>query len=277
MMNEHIPIDELSAYLDGESAPAEHEVIERHLGSCAQCSGDHARLQHAAALVAALPQVKPTPDESRAIRIRVLEEMERTRRPARRVWAAAGAVALLGAGVFGFLALSRGPREAGPPAAMKESLDEGPLIFDSEREVTQIVASHPQVRAGLDRYRVGDVGTRQQEALEAFGPSEMAAMPADTSSQAPEAGEARTSAATAAERTIGDCLRTILRGQPFPLMPILARPAVFKGTPGYLLVYAWTRSADNENARLNLTQVWVVDRVSCTVLHFQQFDPKDVP
>jgi len=51
----------LSAYLEGELAPAEKAEVEAHLARCAECSGLAALMREALAAAAAFPEVEPSP------------------------------------------------------------------------------------------------------------------------------------------------------------------------------------------------------------------------
>ena len=53
------PFADLSAYLDGALAPAEHGAVQAHLGGCAECRSRLAELGEASRLVAALPVPEP--------------------------------------------------------------------------------------------------------------------------------------------------------------------------------------------------------------------------
>lgn len=273
-MNEHATTEAISSYLDGEVGQDERAELEEHFTVCDQCTRDRHRLERAMNAVRSLPAVEPTKDEFRAIREAVSAVLEgAARKPGfTRAWAIAGAVALVAVGVFGFIASSalksqRSDTTASRPLESAES--QGPLAFSSPEEVRDSVLANPQVQEGVTRYRVKDIGTRQQQVLASFeqGEEEDSAAPAATA-----AGQ--TAPAKPPAKPLGTCLREILRGQPYPVMPILARSALFQGTPTYLLVYAFTRSSDNESARLDLVQSWVVDQAACTPLNYQQFDPK---
>lgn len=271
-MSDHATIETISAYLDGEVGKHERIELEEHFASCDRCTADRGRLERGMRAVRALASVEPTSDESRAIKRAVLEKTSRGpgfKWTFTRTWALAGAAALVVAGIFGYFATSRFSRQTADTAAIRQAAPAGaeaPFVFDSPEQLRDAVLANPEVKEGLDRYRVKDVGTLQQQALASLEQNESAV-------DATARGISSEAKAVPA-KTLSSCLREVLRGQPFPVMPILARDAVFQGTPAYLLIYAYTVHSDDENARLNLVQSWVVDQAACTPLNFQQLDPK---
>jgi anti-sigma factor RsiW len=63
--------EELTAYVDGELAPARRTEVEAHLGTCAECRSTEALLQRTLASLAALPEFKPSADTRRAVLAKV--------------------------------------------------------------------------------------------------------------------------------------------------------------------------------------------------------------
>lgn len=267
----HEEIELLSAHLDGETTEAERRRIDLHLAACPQCAARRAALASASRAVASLPEVAPTPDESRAIRLGVLGRAgPRPLWRSPRLLGALSAAAVAALAFAGISTLRSRPERTGtlleaggPPVAAAPVRD-----FQSDEEVREAVADDPRVIAGVDRYTVADVGTRQAAALEALGRSEPAPAETAAAERAPAAA-----LGDAGERSAGDCLGEILRSQPYPMMPLVARPSGFKGTPAWLLVYAFTNEQGNEKARLDRVQVWLVTRTGCSPLHFSRFKP----
>lgn len=66
----HVDTD-LSAYLDGELAPADRTRVEAHLGSCDRCRARLGELRSTASLMAALPSPRP----ARSLVPRVVERL----------------------------------------------------------------------------------------------------------------------------------------------------------------------------------------------------------
>ena len=54
--------ERLSAYLEGELAPAEKAEVEAHLARCAECSGLAALMRDEIAAAAAFPEIEPSPE-----------------------------------------------------------------------------------------------------------------------------------------------------------------------------------------------------------------------
>ena len=54
------PLAQLSAYLDGALAPADHAALDAHLDGCAACRTRLAELRATASLIASLPELAPT-------------------------------------------------------------------------------------------------------------------------------------------------------------------------------------------------------------------------
>lgn len=65
---------ELSAYLDGELAPAERATVDAHLATCQRCTGRLAELRTTASLIAALPS--PRPGRSLVPRVDTLRRLD---------------------------------------------------------------------------------------------------------------------------------------------------------------------------------------------------------
>lgn len=279
-MSPHEDVEILSAYLDGEVSEPERARVEAHLGACRECAGRRSALEGAVQAVASLPEVAPTPDEARAIRLAVLGGAPAgapARRPwGARLWAAAGAVGLLGAGIVGYAVLrSSGARqEAGLAARPPAALDSAAATeFASDDDVRTLLSSRPDVIDGVRRYRVADVGAGQAEAVAslatAAGPASGVEKDAAQTSRAAAPG----AATTPPERPIGACLRQVLREWPYPTMPIAAEPAVYVGQEAWLLVFAWTPSTSDGNAPLDRVMVRLVSRTDCSTLNHSDFKP----
>lgn len=260
-MNTHEPTEVLSAYLDGEVTGSERARIESHLRTCEECSSRKEALQGVMNAVASLPEIIPTPDEARTIRLAVIGRLSKFPR-FWRMWVAAAGVAAVLVGISSVTVLTRGPGEIQTTAGSAEdmgSIESETLVFASPEEVRSAALSLPEVQEGAGRYRVADVGAEQSEAVGAVSGEDRVA--GGAALRARGASEAEESAAV--EVPLQECLSTILQSQPYPMMPVAARAAIFKGAPAWLLVYAWTNSTD-ENARLDRIQVWVVGRSNCS-------------
>jgi anti-sigma factor RsiW len=299
-MTRHEEDEAISAYLDGELGASERGRVEEHLRSCPPCAARRETLERTRAALASLPDVSPTADESRAIRLAVLERAgappAAARRPLlQRLFPALAGVAVLLVGVVGFALLrpdrpshQAAERQQGDKAATSAGAGAaGPLELASGEQVRDVVLGLPEVAGARSRFTVADVGRRQQQALTSVA-SRYAGTGGDKSpggepsagiapaAPVPASTEGSTEAARAPEggppevRSLQDCLASTLETQPFPLMPLLARPAVYQGEPVYLLVYAWTASTDGE-ARLDRLQAWLVTQTECTPRHYSQF------
>src|SRR5258706_10211500 len=56
-----MPVErDLSAYLDGELAPAERALVDTHLAGCRPCAGRLSELRATASLIRALPSARPS-------------------------------------------------------------------------------------------------------------------------------------------------------------------------------------------------------------------------
>jgi anti-sigma factor RsiW len=91
--------ERLSAYLDGELAPAERAAVEAHLAACPECAAFLAELSAADRAAAALPAEAPEGYfDTFPARVRARLQPRKAARPARRVpawtWAAAAALFL---------------------------------------------------------------------------------------------------------------------------------------------------------------------------------------
>lgn len=262
----HETIESLSAYLDDEIDAPARSAIETHLRDCSECRGRVETLRRASAALSQLPEITPTPDESRALRLGVREAL-----PSGRRWlrapaglALAGGLGLVLAGFVAFAvffggaqraSLDRSAEEAAPAVGSLASQD-----LSSEDEIVEAVRSDSVVAEKRRAYTVADVGRSQDSALREF---------AFSSESPPRSGEALREEAggaeesdRAGERSLGFCLEAILRTQRRPTMPASAAAVNYQGEPAYLLVYVYTDSTADD-APLDKVQVWVVDRVGC--------------
>jgi hypothetical protein len=290
-MNTHIETESLSAYLDGETTPAERTLIEAHLAACTVCTEQAGSLRRASAALAALPVVGPTVDQARAIRQAVIAQTEKRAGGIYRRWRAvyglAAAVALVVLGVVGYSVITpgKGARVTGVTSAAGKSIALPELVTD--QQVKQVVTSRPEVTAATGRYTVSDVGKLQSSKVEAVsgesnqaskaggGPytrgGESSASSSSTSADSGLAGGVAPQA-EAPPRPLRDCVLQTLQSQPYPMIPLLAVQVTYKGSPAYLLVYAWTNSLES-TAHLDRIQVWLVDQTTCTPINFQSFKP----
>jgi anti-sigma factor RsiW len=60
MSVERHPLAQLSAFIDGALAPAEHAAVQSHLDGCASCGSYVAELRGTASLIGALPDLAPS-------------------------------------------------------------------------------------------------------------------------------------------------------------------------------------------------------------------------
>lgn len=258
----HEDIEKLSAFLDHQVSDEERRRIEGHLESCPECAAIRSALARAAGALASLPQVNPDPDEARAIRTAILER--RRRRPVfagARLWALSGSIAgLLLITVAVAVVRDRGVERASAPALVG-----APADFATEEEVRSTVLGDPRIQDGLRRYRLSDVGERQAQVAQALAPEDEA--PAAESAEGDGQPQAQDQT-RGTQRSLAFCLRSVMRSITYPVMPLAARPATFKGQVAWLLVFAYTTSTD-EDAPLDRLQIWVVDRLECFPLNIQ--------
>lgn len=66
--------EELSAYLDGELAPAAQDEVREHLAACEACRSEHAGLVEVSLATEALPRLEAPPHFTAQVMARVLEE-----------------------------------------------------------------------------------------------------------------------------------------------------------------------------------------------------------
>lgn len=270
-MNAHETDAALSAHLDGEVSGSEVARIEAHLDSCGQCSARSSALKKAMLAVASLPEEVPTSDESRAIRLAVIQARA-SRRPAWQRWAALSGAAALFVGIVGTGAVllrdgsTRNEPTSGLALDSAQRAGSEEVVFDSDDAVRDGVGALPELSGATGRYRVRDVGTQQAQALEGFASSPAFAESSEKAAGArgeSKGAPARSSAADSTEVPLATCLKTILRSQPYSMMPVAARPAIYKGTPAWLLIYAFTSSTD-EDASLDRIQAWLFPRTRCS-------------
>lgn len=267
-MNAHPTQEQMSAFIDGETAAPDRDRLKAHFESCPGCAALKARLEHAVVALTALDLPEPTADQHRALRQAILD------RPVRRRFffahpAFVGSLAVASLAAVAVVTLRPKPVEKastvaqGGLAARIESFD-----FASDTDIRSSVAGLPEVTEA--RFTAEDVGVKQEEAYSAaLGSSEAGASKAaesGTDQAAPQQETSRAAGAGADPQVAGsNCSRKILRTQPYPMIPLLIRSATYKKQPAWLLVYAWTAS-QARNAPLNQIQVWLVDPAKCADL-----------
>ena len=165
---------QLTAYLDHELASAERLALEGHIASCASCTQLLASLRNASRELEALPSIEAGVDFRRRVlgEIAAREEASlaavqgRAHRPAgkrlraRWAWPTIGALGTLGAAAAAFLAIARGPTNAGDPASAADLAIAGHLeLFENYPSVQVVDAidgpEDVQVVADLDRFGAG--------------------------------------------------------------------------------------------------------------------------
>lgn len=268
-MNDHLDPETLSAYIDEEVDVHERDRVQSHVTNCSDCRRVLDMLRGAASAVSRLDDVAVTADEHRMIRQAVVSARPGIRRWGP-IWGLAGATVLVVVGVFGFLRLQTRSSDVSTGTAGK--LLSGPqssrsLDFVSDEQIRSVVASQGQVVAGIDKYTVADVGTHQEPAIHQALSSTTAASTARKSRAAedPAVGESLSEPA-AFNPTAGQiCVRKVLRSQPYPMIPLLAKQATYKQKPAWLLVYAFTAD-QTSTSRLDRAQIWLISPEECARL-----------
>lgn len=275
-MTAHEDPEALSAYLDGELDAEEYERVRDHLASCEECTRLNTSLKAASAAVSSLQHVSPTADESRKLRQAALSAAKRPGwfTPAR-LAGALGAAAVIGAGIIGLSVMTKAPLDtqtaadaergslsgAAAPAALSEQ------SFNSERELLAAAEDDPVVINGASRFNVSDVGEMQQRELR-----RITVAAEEAQADAPSVESTTAGGAAAAPTPLWDCQRKALQEKPYPTMPVVAKPAIYKGEKAWLLVYAFTYSR-GENDALDHIRLQLVRRTDCTLLVEQVFRP----
>ncbi|HLF69439.1 MAG TPA: hypothetical protein VI541_00600 [Actinomycetota bacterium] len=241
-MHEHLDDEALSGLLDTDG-------IET-ISSCPRCSGRYRAMLSASTILREIDPAPMTADEVRELRLGILAATAR-RPPARWIAAAAGSVAILVA--VGLYISGPRPRNDGVGGPRTMELRAARLDIASEGDIRSIVEDDPQVKAGLGRYRVSDVGSEKGQVSEAQAPSNLYS--------------------DASIESIESCITKVRRSQSYPMISVLAREATFKSQPAYLLAYVWTSSTEDD-APLDRVQAWVVSPSQCATLTYVSFKPR---
>ncbi|MDX1642844.1 MAG: zf-HC2 domain-containing protein [Thermoanaerobaculia bacterium] len=144
-MSRHLPVEALSAYLDGESSEGEIERVESHLDSCTRCSRRLEEMRRLVGELRSLERVSPPSRLGLELQSRLMQAVppfeERGRRSVRQprllfqpaILATIGVVLALAVVTLLFLqALERQP--AGPPPLDPAELhDQAELVVIGER------------------------------------------------------------------------------------------------------------------------------------------------
>lgn len=300
-MKEHLAPESLSAYLDGELDSREKAKADQHLSSCPDCAETLSKLSAAMGSIASLGPVTTTADEHRTIRKAVLDG-----RPARSglrlrfpQWALAGGLVLIAvtALAVSFLGPGGSDRQEALTEAAAPAVG-GPVFnFSTGEDVDRTVAGLPEVAAGLNRYRAGAGGARDEDgdpatAAESYagettqdsgGAAPLARSAPAPVDPAPESGQgnaagdgsgsggdgsgsatSRASTRRFTDEAAEECLARVAGTQNYPMVPLVAREASFQGRAAWLLVYAWSPE-DSGGAALDQWQSWLVDPTDCRV------------
>lgn len=259
----HTSDEVLSAYIDGEAPAAERAEIESHLDACANCRERKDALFRAKEAVAGLPQVEMNADEVRDLR-RALASTASRRAP---LWPRIAAVAgALGVVLVAFVGYRAFRQESGVTCAPPPADTADVRAFESDTEIAAEVSADDNIKSALGACRVADVGKSQEAALEKYEVGESARLDqgSEGTEQTAEAYDAPAPAAGDAgtARSLAFCLRDRIKSIPNPTMPISARAVVYRGEQAWMLVYAYSDTAD-ESDSLDLIQIWVVKQVDC--------------
>lgn len=283
MSEQHVELEAMSAHLDGELDQRERTTVDAHLTTCPQCAAAYSRLVALSGRLTALPAPEMTVDEHRELRQAVIRA-----RPAKASawgvslrWALAGGFVLVAVAAVGFASLRNGsPGDRESPARTEAAAPAEPSFnFSSGREVDRVVASLPEVAAGVNRYRPEDAlggggggtgGAFRAEDSATAGSDESAtpetlSAPAEAdAADRPAAGQSEQQPAPPAfsNRAADACLERVAATQTTPMVALLAREATYRGTPAWLLVFAW--SPDPNTAEpLDRWQTWLVTPEDC--------------
>lgn len=297
---QHLEPESLSAYLDGELDPREQFEVEQHLRSCRECSAARQKLEMVTGQLAALPPVRVTVDEHRALRQAVLNARPaagRRRGMGWLQWSMAGGVALLVVAVLGVSFLRNGGSDGAGEALTEAAAPTAPgFNFTDGSEVEETVAKLPEVTAGLGRYRASDArDAAAPEALKApAGGTATGSARTDADSPPQQEGPAPNAGVDAGGRVGQDdltalpdnessftfsnaaadaCLERVATTQTYPMIPLLARQASFEGRRAWLLVFAWTAESDPD-APLDRSQTWLVTPQDCQNLSGTDLESK---
>ncbi|GAC1368986.1 MAG: hypothetical protein NVSMB32_13960 [Actinomycetota bacterium] len=296
-MSQHPDLELLSAYLDGEVAAPERARLEAHLGSCAACASARLALAGAIRSVATLPGVVPTPEETRAIRQAVLNRAKGSvpvplaagwrRRLSWQLYAAAGAAAVLVAGLVGYAAL-RAPNHTAASSAAAPGLAAlpAPLALSSGAAAQAFAAAQPAVEQGLRTLTpaAAPAATSRFFAELAGGPLPGAvpgaaapltglaapALPAPSPSSQEQLRDSGL-APPFSPGSLAACVQAVLGGLPAPAAPLQASEATYQGTPAWLVVFATAPPGSGGATPLSQGQVFVQSRPGCTTLDHSSF------
>ncbi|HEX2054094.1 MAG TPA: zf-HC2 domain-containing protein [Actinomycetota bacterium] len=293
MTKDHLEIDSISAYLDGELPVEERSAVESHLQTCAQCSATQQALSTASGGVASLPQLSLTADEHRELRVAVLASRRARKVPWRTrytQWAMAGGLAVVAMVAAGYGFLRDGPSGGETSSSLSEGAAPAQRSFDfrSGDQVDRTVAGLPEVAAGLNRYRPEDAppkamalprtddGTESAAGAGSAEPFNPAAPPpqralartdpdqpnSDAAAPQPEAASDAAQVPDFSNEAADQCLSRISSTQSYPMVGLLAREATYQGTPVWLLVFAWTPDPE-VGKTLDQWQTWLVRPQDC--------------
>jgi hypothetical protein len=327
MISDHLDTETLSALIDGQAPPGARAAQEAHLATCAQCSSQKAALESAVRAVSVLPKVTATAAETREIRRAVLDSaggrataaVPRTgiarwgavpwRRLSWRIYAAAGAVAVVIAGFAGYLALNLGASApsagvaAGP--ALKHDADTNPQAaaipspsgapsFTGDAQVRAYVTAQAAVSGrvrGLSSDLAAGATNGFLGSLAAPGATGVptstgaAGAPAGTATQPYAVSPPPTATTTPAEPVpaaaglstqapLAACVETIVAAQPTTTVPVEAEAITYQGVPAWLLVLA---APSPGSATLspagNIEQIFVESQPSCATLDHATVTP----
>jgi len=149
MTTEHMDIETLSAFADGDLNAVQALRVERHIAGCDDCRADLERLRVLVASAGALPrEVSPPPEVWAGIRSRVTSHKSRvTGRWWHNGWLAAAAALLLIAGTATLTTMLRSPDTFGSGSTVVSSNATPAVLANVERNFVPTVT---QLRDAYD-------------------------------------------------------------------------------------------------------------------------------
>lgn len=273
----HRDLEDLSAWLDGELGAEDVQGLEAHLQGCDECRTRLEAIRRPTVVLRATEAPAMTADETRQLRQQVTAKMGRRSREKTLAWA--GGLATAAAAVLGLFLVwpFAGTERSQPTTEALSEAEEQSASFSSDEAVAEFVKTRVLPHEG---WTVADVGEHQEERIELFtasqgrltagGPSQE-----DGGEQRLQTGDTSDSPASEVKITSSSraCVMEVLGSQPYPMMPLMVRAVSYKDRPGYLMAFAYSKSADEDDQPLDWVQVWVVDRARCEELLFLSFKP----
>ena len=254
-MTAHLGADQLSAYLDGEVTGPERDRLDAHLAGCPSCAAQKDAMSGVVKAVANLPRPTMTAAEASAIRQAVLRQFPAgATAPAPgghgggwrrwltwKIYATAGAVALVVVGIAGYATLR--------PATHSRPTARAALGLAPQPSPTDVGLTTPDEARAFGEALVGPAATPVPRAL---------TVPGSASQPFGLSGSDSNRTAASPQDPLDACIAKVVSSAGPQAVALANAPVTYQGQPAWAIVVS--------SATPNVAAVFVESSPACTLL-----------